>query len=200
MTTQAVCRPRVLADVIPGGIVRNVSLVLGAAALTGAAAQIALPLPFTPIPISLATFAVLLSGASLGPRRGGLAMVLYLAAGVAGVPWFSDQTSGFGFPSFGYIIGFVLAATLVGALAQRGTDRSVGGVVWLMVLGNLVIYAVGVPYLAASIGVDLPRALTLGTLPFLIGDGLKIALAAGLLPGAWRLVGGSGSGAGRPAR
>ncbi|CAN5494481.1 MAG: biotin transporter BioY [Chloroflexi bacterium] len=200
MTTQAVFRPRVLADVIPGGIVRNVSLVLGAAALTGAAAQIALPLPFTPVPISLATFAVLLSGAALGPLRGGLAMVLYLAAGVMGVPWFSDQNSGFGFPSFGYIIGFVLAATLVGALAQRGTDRSVGGVVWLMVLGNLVIYAVGVPYLAASIGVDLPQALALGTLPFLIGDGLKIALAAGLLPGAWRLVGGSGSEAGRPAR
>lgn len=196
MTTQAVFRPRVLADGIPGGIVRNVSLVLGAAAFTGAAAQIALPLPFTPIPISLATFAVLLSGAALGPLRGGLAMVLYLGAGVTGVPWFSDQNSGFGFPSFGYIIGFVLAATLVGALAQRGMDRSVGGVVWLMVLGNLVIYAVGVPYLAASIGVDLPQALALGTLPFLIGDGLKIALAAGLLPGAWRLMGGSGSGAG----
>lgn len=200
MTTQAVFRPRVLADVIPGGIVRDVSLVLGAAAFTGAAAQIALPLPFTPVPISLATFAVLLSGAALGPLRGGLAMAFYLTAGVTGVPWFSDQNSGFGFPSFGYIIGFVLAATLVGALAQRGTDRSVGGVVWLMVLGNLVIYAVGVPYLAASIGVDLTQALALGTLPFLIGDGLKIGLAAGLLPGVWRLVGGSGSGAGRPAR
>lgn len=116
-------------------------------------------------------------------------MTLYLLAGMAGVPWFSEQGSGFGFPSFGYILGFVVAAVAVGALARRGADRTVARTAALMVAGNLVIYAVGVPYLALSIGVGLGEAVTLGLLPFLIGDGLKILLAAGLLPAAWRLAG-----------
>jgi biotin transport system substrate-specific component len=182
-------RPRVLADLIPGSLVRDVALVIGAAVLTGLAAQVSIPLPFTPVPISLQTFTVLLSGAALGPIRGGLGMGLYLVAGMAGVPWFSEQRSGFDFPSFGYIVGFVLAAALVGWLARRGLDRSVPGTIGIMVLGNLVIYALGVPWLASSLGLDLPTALELGAWPFLIGDGLKIALAAGLLPAAWWLVG-----------
>ena len=182
-------RPRVLADLIPGSLVRDVALVVGAAALTGLAAQISIPLPVTPVPISLQTFTVLLSGAALGPIRGGLGMVLYLVAGLAGVPWFSEQRTGFDFPSFGYIVGFVLAAVLVGWLARRGLDRSIVGAIGIMVIGNLVIYALGVPYLANSLGVDLGRALELGAVPFLVGDGLKIALAAGLLPAAWWLAG-----------
>jgi len=189
MTTNVAARPRVLADLVPGSLVRDTALVIAAAAVTGAAAQVSIPLPFTPVPISLQTFTVLLSGAALGPIRGGMAMLLYLVAGMAGVPWFSEQQSGFDFPSFGYIVGFVLAAIVVGALARRGADRSVLGTVWLMVLGNLVIYALGVAWLANSLGVDLPTALQLGAVPFLIGDALKIALAAGLLPGAWKLVG-----------
>jgi biotin transport system substrate-specific component len=115
-------------------------------------------------------------------------MLLYLVAGVAGVPWFSEQRSGFDFPSFGYIIGFVLAGVVVGALARRGADRAVLGTVLMMALGNLLIYAIGVPWLMASLQIDLVRGLELGAVPFLIGDGLKIALAAALLPGAWRLV------------
>lgn len=189
MTANVAHRPRVLADLVPGGLVRDLALVAGAAAFTGVAAQVAIPLPFTPIPISLQTFAVLLSGAALGPLRGGAAMGLYLLAGVAGVPWFAEHNSGIGFPSFGYIIGFMLAATLVGALARRGADRSLRGTATMMVAGNLVIYAVGVPYLALAIGVGLPKATGLGVLPFLVGDALKIALAAGLLPAAWRLSG-----------
>ena len=189
MTAHAAHRPLVLADLVPGTLARDVLLVLGAAGLTGIAAQIALPLPFTPVPISLQTLTVLLSGAALGPARGGAAMLLYLVAGMAGVPWFSEQRSGFDFPSFGYILGFVLAAIVVGVLARRGTDRSVAGAVGLMVLGNLVIYALGVTWLAVSRDVGVGRALELGAVPFLIGDGLKIALAAGLLPAAWRLAG-----------
>ena len=189
MTAHVAHRPIVLADLVPGALARDVLLVLGAAALTGVAAQIALPLPFTPVPISLQTLTVLLSGAALGPARGGAAMLLYLVAGVAGVPWFSDQRSGFDFPSFGYILGFVVAAIMVGALARRGADRSVIGAVGLMVLGNLVIYAFGVPWLAASPEVDASRAIELGLVPFLIGDGLKIAVAAGILPAAWKLAG-----------
>src|SRR5919106_2455429 len=187
-STDVVARPRVLADLVPGAMIRDIALVVGAAALTGLAAQVSIPLPFTPVPISLQTFTVLLSGAALGPIRGGLGMGLYLVAGVAGVPWFSEQRSGFDFPSFGYIIGFVLAAMVVGWLARRGLDRSVSGTVAIMVLGNIVIYAIGVTWLASSLGVDIPRALELGAWPFLIGDALKIALAAGLLPAAWWLA------------
>jgi len=189
MTAHAAHRPLVLADLVPGALARDVLLVLGAAALTGVAAQIALPLPFTPVPISLQTLTVLLSGAALGPIRGGTAMLLYLVAGMAGVPWFSEQRSGFDFPSFGYILGFVIAAIVVGALARRGADRSIIGAVGLMVLGNLVIYALGVTWLAGSRDLDAVRALELGVMPFLVGDGLKIVLAAGILPGAWKLAG-----------
>ncbi len=188
MTTATVFRPRVLADVVPGGAIRDVVLVVAVAAFTGAAAQVALPLPFTPVPLSLQTFAVVLSAAALGPWRAGAAMGLYLVAGIAGVPWFSEQRAGFAFPSFGYIIGFVLAALIVGTLARRGADRRVGSAVLIMVIGNLAIYAIGVPYLAVAIGVSLPEAIALGALPFVIGDALKIALAAGLLPAAWSLV------------
>lgn len=189
MTAQVAQRPRVLADLVPGALVRDIVLVVAAAVLTGLAAQVSIPLPFTPVPISLQTFTVLLAGAALGPIRGGLGMVLYLVAGLAGVPWFSEQQSGWAFASFGYIIGFVVAATLVGALARRGADRTVLGAVWMMVLGNLVIYVVGVAWLANWLAIDLPTALEFGAWPFLIGDALKIALAAGLLPGAWKLVG-----------
>lgn len=188
-TSQTALGPRVLADLVPGALVRDVALVIGAAAITGLAAQVSIPLPVTPVPISLQTFTVLLSGAALGPTRGGLAMGLYLVAGLAGVPWFSEQRSGFAFPSFGYILGFVLAAILVGALARRGADRTVLGAIGLMIVGNLVIYALGVPWLMAAEGLDLMTGLRSGVIPFLIGDGLKILLAAGLLPAAWMLAG-----------
>ncbi|HEX7171058.1 MAG TPA: biotin transporter BioY [Candidatus Limnocylindria bacterium] len=189
MTFVAAAPRRVLADLVPGGLIRDIALVAGAAVLTGVAAQVAIPLPFTPVPITLQTFTVLLAGAALGPIRGAAALLLYLAVGAAGVPWFSDQTAGIGFPSFGYVIGFVVAATLVGALARRGADRTVIGTIGGMVLGNAVIYAVGVPYLAVALDVELGAAIGLGLTPFLAGDALKILLAAGLLPAAWRLVG-----------
>jgi biotin transport system substrate-specific component len=121
--------------------------------------------------------------------RGVAGMLLYLGAGMVGLPWFSEQRSGWEFASFGYIVGFVLAAALVGALARRGLDRSVAGTIAIMVIGNLVIYAIGVPYLAVALGVSLPEAVGFGLTPFLVGDGLKILLAAGLLPAAWRLAG-----------
>jgi biotin transport system substrate-specific component len=155
------------------------------------AAQISIPLPFTPVPITLQTFTVLLAGAALGPLRGGASMLLYLLVGVAGFGWFSEGHSGMAFPSFGYIVGFVVAAALAGALARRGADRSVPGTIGLMVAGNLVIYAIGLPWLMAALGVDLSKGLEFGVTPFLIGDALKIALAAGLLPATWWLIGSS---------
>ena len=188
-STTARAPGRVLADLLPGSLVRDVLLIAAAAALTGLAAQILIKLPFTPVPITLQTFTVLLSGAALGPKRGTAAMLLYLVVGVAGFGWFAEGRSGIAFPSFGYIVGFVVAAGVVGALARRGADRSVVGTIGLMVVGNLVIYAIGLPWLMVALGVDLSKGLQFGVTPFLIGDGLKILLAAGLLPGTWRLVG-----------
>ena len=181
--------PRTLADVIPGGVARSVALVVGGAAFVGLTAQVFVPLPFSPVPLSLQTFSVLLVGAVLGSRRGVASMALYLLAGAAGVPWFTQQQSGWAFASFGYVVGFVLAAYLVGRLAERGADRTVLRSVGLMVLGNLAIYAVGVPGLMLIAGMGLAQALLVGVVPFLIGDALKIALAAGLLPATWKLVG-----------
>lgn len=188
MTAIALPRKRVLADVIPGGLVRDAALVLGGAAFVGLLAQFAIPLSFTPVPLTLGTFAALLTGAALGSLRGLLSVGLYMVAGMAGVPWFAGHTSGFGFPSFGYVIGFVAAAALVGSLAQRGADRTVARTAALMVLGNVVIYAIGLPYLMASTGMDLQTGLAKGVVPFLAGDAIKIAIAAGLLPAAWKLV------------
>jgi biotin transport system substrate-specific component len=183
-----VSRPAVLADLVPGALVRDAALVVGGAVLTGLAAQVVVPVPGSPVPITGQTFGALLVGASLGWRRGALSMLLYVVAGMAGVPWFQGGQSGWLGATGGYLVGFAVAATLVGLLAGRGGDRTPLRTIGTMVLGNIVIYAVGVPWLMASTGFDLATALDRGVLPFLLGDGLKILLAAGLLPGAWALA------------
>jgi biotin transport system substrate-specific component len=180
--------PRVLADLVPGGLVRDAALVGGSAAFVGLAAQVSIPLGFTPVPVTLQTFAVLLSAAALGPARGVLGMLVYLLAGMAGVPWFADHASGWSMPSFGYILGYVLAGAVVGELARRGADRTPVRTVPLMILGNLAVYAIGVPWLMASLDVGLAKALSLGCTPFLAGDAVKIVAAAVLLPATWKLV------------
>jgi len=185
----AAARPAVLGDLVPGRLVRDVALVVGAAALVGVAAQISIPVPGTPVPVSGQTFAVLLSGAALGFGRAVAAMALYALAGVLGMPWFASGASGWHFASFGYILGFVLAGAVVGALAARGGDRSPVRTVATMAIGTLLIYAVGVPWLMAMTHSGLGAAFRMGVRPFLIGDVLKVLLAAGLLPGAWRIAG-----------
>ncbi|MET9517861.1 biotin transporter BioY [Streptomyces sp. NPDC002994] len=188
----------VLADLLPSttttarAFARDAALVLGGAALTGIAAQIAVPVPGSPVPVTGQTFAALLVGTAVGARRGFLSLALYAVVGMAGVPWFAGGTSGAGGASFGYVLGMLLAATVVGALARRGGDRSVLRTAGTMVLGSAVIYAVGVPYLAVSTGMSLGTAVAVGLVPFLLGDALKAALAMGALPTAWRLMGDRG--------
>ncbi|MEU3604151.1 biotin transporter BioY [Streptomyces sp. NPDC035033] len=187
--------PRLSASLERGGApsrVRDIALVAGGAALTGLAAQIAVPVPGSPVPVSGQTFAALLVGTALGARRGFLSLALYAVVGMAGVPWFAQGSSGWAMPSFGYVLGMLLAATVVGALARRGADRSVLRTAGTMALGSAIIYAVGVPYLALATGMTLGQAVAAGLTPFLLGDALKAALAMGVLPAAWKLAGRKG--------
>ncbi|MFE7594725.1 biotin transporter BioY [Kitasatospora sp. NPDC057512] len=193
--TTPIPRRAVLADLLPaastrlGAQARDLALVAGGAALTGVAAQLSVNVPGSPVPVTGQTFAALLVGTALGTRRGAASLVLYLLAGMAGVPWFTGGATGWAFPTFGYVLGFVVAAALTGALARRGADRTPVNTAVTMVLGSLAIYAVGVPYLALSLHVPLARAAELGLYPYLVGDALKAALAAGALPLAWKLLG-----------
>ncbi|MEV5602100.1 biotin transporter BioY [Streptomyces sp. NPDC052299] len=182
----------VLADLLPAARHRyavDTALVLGGAALTGIAAQIAVPVPGSPVPVTGQTFAALLVGTALGARRGFLSMAVYALVGMAGMPWFSAGSSGPGGASFGYVLGMLLAATVVGGLARRGGDRSALRTAGTMVLGSAIIYAVGVPYLALSTGMSASAAIAAGLTPFLLGDALKAALAMGALPASWKLLG-----------
>lgn len=196
MTTAAapVRTGAVLADLLPAAStaararLRDAALVAGGAALTGVAAQIAVPVPGSPVPVTGQTFAALLVGTALGTRRGLLSLALYLLLGAAGTPWFAEGGSGFG-ATFGYVVGFVLAAGIVGALAERGADRGPLRMFGTMALGSAAIYAVGVPWLALGLGLPLARAAAVGLVPFLLGDALKAALATVAMPAAWRLAG-----------
>lgn len=187
MSTPALTAP-VLADTLPRHLAVDAALITGFAALNGLAAQVSVPLPFTPVPLTLQTFAVLVTAAALGTARGLLSLGLYVALGMAGVPWFHDGTSGVGSPSFGYVLGFLLAGVVVGRIADRGVTRSVRRTVLTFVVGSLAIYAVGVPWLMAATGMRFSAALTAGVVPFLIGDAIKALAAGAALPGTWRLI------------
>jgi biotin transport system substrate-specific component len=181
--------PLVLADILPGTLVRDTLLVVGAAGFVGLLAQVSIPLSFTPVPITGQTLGVLLAGTALGWKRGLAAMALYALAGVAGVPWFAGHSSGYVGASFGYIVGFALCAALCGWLAERRADRSLLRSVPAMVAGEIVMYTAGVVWLGISLHVGAGQAIALGLTPFLIGDAIKAGIAAALLPAAWRLAG-----------
>ena len=183
-------QPRVLADVVAQTWVRNLVLVGGGAAFVGLSAQIYFYLPWNPaVPLTLQTFAVVLSAAALGSVRGVLAMLVYAIVGVVGVPWFAQGSSGYSAPSFGYIVGFIAAAFVVGRIAEHGATRTFWRSAGLMVLGNLIIYAIGATWLKYSLGIPwfgAESAWAYGVRDFLVGDAIKIAAAAGLLPLAWK--------------
>jgi biotin transport system substrate-specific component len=169
---------------------RDAALVVVFSLLNALAAQVAIPLPFTPVPITGQTFAVLITGMLLGSRLGALSLLAYLIEGLAGLPVFSGGRSGsahFLGPTGGYLLGFIAAAYLVGLLAERGWDRRIWTTALAMAIGNLAIYAAGLSWLAAFVGPD--RALALGALPFIPGDAVKLLLATVLLPSGWKLLG-----------
>jgi biotin transport system substrate-specific component len=187
----AVAHPLTLADLLPRTHLRTPALVVGFALLTALAAQVTFPLPFTPVPVTGQTFAVLLTGAALGWRAGGVSQLLYVALGAVGLPFYADAQGGWTVATGatgGYLVGFIVAAVLVGLLCERRQDRSLLTAVPTMLLGSAVIYLFGVAWLAHSLGVDATRAMELGLIPFVIGDLAKLALAGVLLPAAWKLT------------
>jgi biotin transport system substrate-specific component len=187
---QALPRPRGRA----AGLALDASLVVAGSLAIALLAQVSIRLPFTPVPITGQTLGVLLVGGAFGWSRAGLTLLLYLAEIAAGLPFAAEGKQGLevltlATASGGYLWGFLLAALLTGWLANRGWDRSVRSSLGVMLLGNVVIYLVGIPWLAASVHVPVTEALELGLYPFVVGDVLKLLVAAGLLPAAWRLVG-----------
>jgi biotin transport system substrate-specific component len=182
-------RTLTLADVAwpRAGALENTFLVVAASLVTGLAAQVAFRLPWTPVPITGQTFAVLLSGALLGPKRGFLAQVLYIAEGGAGLPMFAGGASGLAVltgPTAGYLIAFPFAAAITGWLAARGWDRRFATTMLAMLIGSSVIFLLGAIGLARF--VPGSAVLSSGVLPFLPGDVIKAALAALAIPAAWR--------------
>lgn len=172
------------------GWLRDLLLIVLGALLVAALAQVAIPLPFTPVPITGQTFAVLLVGAALGSKRGLVSLSLYSLMGLSGLPVFAGGASGIAYslgPTLGYLIGFIAAAYVIGLLAERGLERSVRTSLVLFLVGTLVIYVFGAGWLAVQFGLE--KALTLGVLPFILGDAIKLVLAALALPAAWKLVG-----------
>ena len=189
MSTIAVPSPRrVLADAVASSRVADAVLVVSGAALVGLLAQVTIHLGFTPVPITGQTLGVLLVGTALGWRRASLAMGLYVAAGVLGVPWFAGHSSGVPMATFGYLLGFVVASAALGWLASRGADRTVARAVTSMVVGEVIIFAIAVPWLAVSLHVGLATAISLGLTPFITGEVIQAALAGVALPATWRLV------------
>ncbi|HSL56411.1 MAG TPA: biotin transporter BioY [Acidimicrobiales bacterium] len=180
-----------LADLLPRTRVRTTALVVAAAALTALAAQISVPVPGTPVPVTLQTFAVLLTGAALGARRGAAAQALYVAVGVLGMPVYADGQGGWEAATgatAGYLVGFIVAAAVVGTLAERQQDRTVLTALPAMLFGSAVIYSFGVAWLTVHLGVSAARAVELGLTPFVIGDVAKLVVAGLALPAAWALV------------
>jgi biotin transport system substrate-specific component len=182
--------PAFLADlVVRRSVATDILLVVVGAAFTGLLAQLAVPL--WPVPITGQTIAVLLVGAALGPVRGALSLAGYALLGVVGVPWFSDASGGLHVlvgPTGGYIVGFIVAAWLVGWLAARRWDRRWVGAICSFLAGTVVVFAIGIPWLAVSLGLTVEQALEAGLYPFIIGGVIKAVIVAAVVRGAWAIV------------
>ncbi|MEA2447360.1 MAG: biotin transport system substrate-specific component [Actinomycetota bacterium] len=173
-------------------LIWDIVLVVSGTAFVALLAQISIPLePFSPVPITGQTLGVLVVGGALGAIRGGSSLILYLALGSLGAPIYAGGDSGSftTLPTGGFLIGFIAAAVVVGYLAEKGWDRSFKSSLGAMLIGEIVVFAIGVPWLAANLDISATKAMEIGLYPFVIGDVIKLLLAAGLLPTAWKLVG-----------
>ncbi len=184
-------RPLVLADLVPGARARDAALVGFGVLFTALLAQVAVPVPGSPVPITGQTLAVVLTAAALGPVRGVAVQGLYIAAALVGLPFYSEASGGvdvvFG-ATGGYVVGFIPAAYLIGLAARRGADRNPLKAVPLFVAGQAVIFAVGVPWLALSTGMSAGQALDAGFYPFILGGVVKAVVASAVLGSAWALT------------
>ena len=168
---------------------RDIILIIIGSLFVAALAQVVIPLPFTPVPITGQTFGVLLVGAALGSKRGTASLALYLVEGAIGLPFFAGGAHGLTVltgATAGYLVGFVGAAYVIGQLAERGLERSVHTSFIPFLVGTVIIYACGVSWLAVVLG-SFSKAVTLGLVPFIIGDIIKLIAAALALPAAWNL-------------
>jgi biotin transport system substrate-specific component len=182
-----------------GSVARDIVIVVAGATFIALTANFSIPVPGSPVPVTGQTFSVLLVSGALGFRRGVLAVGLYLLMGLF-LPVYAEHRSGTGVfgtvqpdgihfgATGGYLIGFVVASAVVGRLAEIGWDRRLVTAVGAMAIGNLVIYAIGVPWLAFAAHFSVQDALAKGLYPFLVGDALKLLLAGALLPAGWWLV------------
>lgn len=167
-------------------LAKDIVLVLGFAILTGISAK--LKIEIWPVPITMQTLVVLLAGALLGSKRGSLSQIVYLSMGLAGLPWFA-RGGGMQYvfsPTFGYIVGFIFAAYLVGFLCEKGLDRNLRTAILAMLIGNIILYIPGLFWLTKFIGFG--KVLAVGFYPFILGDLLKFILAGALLPLAWKII------------
>ena len=191
----------VLADALPTPqvrsmrIAREITLIAGFALFTAALAQVRIPLGFTPVPVTGQTLAVLLAGASLGAWRGAGSQLLYWLLGMVGLPFYSNGTGGWSVatgPTMGYLVGFIVAAAVVGRLAEYRHDRRVLTSIAAMTMGSMIIYAFGAAWLAINLGIPLAtgeqNAIALGVTPFLVGDVIKMCLAGLATASTWRFI------------
>jgi biotin transport system substrate-specific component len=175
-----------------GSRLRHVALIAVGALLIFASAKVSIPLPNNPVPITGQTFGVLLVGGALGFRRGLMSIGLYILIGLVGLPFFAEGKGGVSVilgATGGYLVGFLVAGSVVGRLAELGWDRRIVGALGAMAIGNVIIYLVGVPWLMAVAHYDLATGIAKGLAPFLLGDAIKLILAAAAFPAAWWLVG-----------
>ncbi len=189
MTTLA---PTIYTRTFPGaaGWLRDSVLIVLGTLFVALLAQVKIPLSFTPVPLTGQTLAVLLVGATLGSKRGALSMLLYIALGAFGLPVFAGGAAGLAYLSgatLGYLIGFVIAAYVIGLLAERGLERSVRTSILPFLIGTVIIYICGVAWLTIVLG-SISKAVMAGLVPFLIGDLIKLLAASLALPVAWKFV------------
>ena len=195
MSSAALPAPRaglVLADLLPATRARDVALVAGGVLGMALMAQVFVPVPGSPVPITGQTLGLVLVAAALGPVRAVTVMGLYILAALVGLPFYSEASGGYETvvgATGGYVLGFLPAAYLVGLAARHGADRRVLRALPLFVAGQVVVFAVGVPWLALTAGMDASTALEKGFLPFVLGGVVKAVVAAALLPALWRVVG-----------